>query len=463
MKPKFANVLFKCISLTMFVVGCASAPKGELSSSANPSDEIARLSSDLDLAQKSNVDVLARKEYLTSVKNLNEAKKDLADGKDQEEVIDDLRFGKEALTNAKTKAASRRNAAPGLFQARQSAISSGASSSAALKNEWTSLDEDVSSQSEKLESMKPESVAKYQARYVELEKQAVIEEQIGSAKAKIIGARNDGAMKLAPVALRKAEISVTNAESLIGSNVRNTSGFSQSVRQAQADAQYLSEMMSTITLNGKTLSEATAGRMIAQRHQISSLQSDLNKSEVANADSELRLDETNKTLSDREGSLKTADAALRSAEASVALQSAIESSRQQFGANEAEAYQQGDNLLIRLKSMKFESGRSEVPNQSLQLLAKVSEIAKSLGATEIKVEGHTDSLGNSAFNEELSAQRANSVASYFKSNGFESAKVSAEGHSFENPIATNKSKEGRAQNRRVDVIITPEINTMIRQ
>ena len=77
-------------------------------------------------------------------------------------------------------------------------------------------------------------------------------------------------------------------------------------------------------------------------------------------------------------------------------------------------------------------------------------------ATEIKVEGHTDSLGSAVQNKTISEQRAQAVASYFKSNGFKNIEVQSTGFGFDKPIATNKSKEGRAQNRRVDIIITPE-------
>ncbi len=120
------------------------------------------------------------------------------------------------------------------------------------------------------------------------------------------------------------------------------------------------------------------------------------------------------------------------------------------------SWREGNHLLIRLKSVGFASGRSELPESSLAILAKVSEVAHSLNATGIKVEGHTDSTGTEKQNIAVSTARASAVATYFKSNGFDQINVHSQGYGFEKPIATNKSKEGRAQNRRVDVIITPE-------
>lgn len=445
------NILFEylIVSMTALVfVACTSAPKGELSSSANPREEIERLSVDLNVAQDTNIDVLAREEYLKSYKFLERAKEDLANGKDQEKVIDDLRFGRESLKKAYSTAGNRKDKAPGLFEARQNAIKAGAAQSSKLKKELDNIDEDIAVKADKIDKISPENLERYQSRYVELQKKAVVESHLGNASAQINGASNDGAEKSAPEAFRKSEISLKNAESLIGSNVSNPSGFSEAAIQANNDAQYLSEVMETIKQNGKSMTEAAASKIVLQKRQIADLRKDLSTSEGATSAVELKLGEKNRALADK-------DIALNEAEASIAIQSAMEKSRQQFSKNEAVAYQQGGSLLIRLKSMNFKSGRSELPTQSLLLLAKVSEVAKSLNAREIKVEGHTDSIGTSEINKKISEQRATAVATYFKANGFEGTQVVSEGHGFESPIATNKSKEGRAQNRRVDIVITP--------
>lgn len=80
------------------------------------------------------------------------------------------------------------------------------------------------------------------------------------------------------------------------------------------------------------------------------------------------------------------------------------------------------------------------------------------GPSNIVIEGHTDSLGKKDLNEELAEKRAEAVKKYLESNdgGIESAKIEAIGLGDNKPLATNKTAEGRAQNRRVDIIITPE-------
>lgn len=452
------NILVKAL-MTLFVpvvfLACKSAPKGEISSSANPREEIRLLTFNLKAAQESNVDILAKSEFEKSQKYLDKATTDLANGKDQETVLDDLRFGKESLKNAENQAESRKDVAPGLLEARQKAILAGATKTPALKNEWIQTDEDAAKMTIHMDKASSKEIAELQTRYMELEKKAIFEKQLGVSKSQIIGARENKASKYAPQALKKSEISMKNAESLIGSNINNPAGFQPAVLIAKNDASILVEVIDMIKQNGWALSEASALKIVSQKHKISDLTKDLSTSEEQVAGVETKLNANTKSLVEKDKKLKEKDLALSEAQETISIQSAIKKSQLQFTPNEAEAFQQGDNLLIRLKAMNFESGRSELPTSSLTLLSKVSEVAKSLNAKEIKIDGHTDSVGTSGLNKKLSEQRASAVATYFKTNGFEEAKVQSEGHGFEHPIATNKSKAGRAQNRRVDIIITP--------
>lgn len=439
-----------------FVAACSTAPKGQISSSADPAEEIGKLITDLNIAQENNVDVLARKDYLKAQKYLDRAKSDLAKGKDQEDVIDELRYSKEALQKAYSTAGTRKEKASALFAARQSAMQAGASRSTKLRGDWKDVDEDIADVAHKLDKVSAEDLEMYQMRYVDLERKAVIENQLGRATAQVSGARSDGAEKIAPAALRKADMSLKNAESLISTNVTNPPGFEQAVVQATNDADLLSDVMEVQKQNGKNLSESAATKMVMQGRTISGLKKNLNTSRGETSNAERQVIAGNRKLDQK-------DRALDKAQSSVAIQTAMEESRQQFTNNEAEVYQQGGSLVIRLKTMNFRTGRADLPEQSLKTLSKVSEVAKNLNAKEIKVEGHTDSIGTSEINQKLSEQRASAVAAYFKSNGFDSAEVSSEGLGYDHPIATNKSKAGRALNRRVDVIITPVESNSISQ
>ena len=74
----------------------------------------------------------------------------------------------------------------------------------------------------------------------------------------------------------------------------------------------------------------------------------------------------------------------------------------------------------------------------------------------IEVEGHTDNVGKAEVNKKLSQKRADAVKDYLIKKGIEADRLSAIGYGSEQPIADNKTKEGRAQNRRVEFKITFE-------
>jgi OOP family OmpA-OmpF porin len=87
-------------------------------------------------------------------------------------------------------------------------------------------------------------------------------------------------------------------------------------------------------------------------------------------------------------------------------------------------------------------------------LAQLATEAKSLKQLNlVLVEGHTDNIGTAAYNKQLSIKRANAVRDALVKNGVAADKIQAKGYGFEKPVASNKTKEGRAQNRRVEITI----------
>lgn len=75
--------------------------------------------------------------------------------------------------------------------------------------------------------------------------------------------------------------------------------------------------------------------------------------------------------------------------------------------------------------------------------------------TSVAVVGHTDNTGAAAYNQELSTRRASAVAAILTANGVSPSRINAYGRGENAPIATNLTSEGRAQNRRVEIVITP--------
>ena len=71
----------------------------------------------------------------------------------------------------------------------------------------------------------------------------------------------------------------------------------------------------------------------------------------------------------------------------------------------------------------------------------------------LSIEGHTDSIGSDAYNQKLSERRANAVREYMVSKGISSSRLTTRGFGKSKPIASNKTAEGRAENRRVELIV----------
>ena len=93
--------------------------------------------------------------------------------------------------------------------------------------------------------------------------------------------------------------------------------------------------------------------------------------------------------------------------------------------------------------------------------AKLDDLASKLQGTDIEVviaTGHTDSTGSDAYNQKLSVRRAQAVKAYLVSKGLPAERVLADGKGEKQPVASNKIKEGRSQNRRVEVEVVGKRN-----
>ena len=107
-------------------------------------------------------------------------------------------------------------------------------------------------------------------------------------------------------------------------------------------------------------------------------------------------------------------------------------------------------------SVLFATGKHELLPIAMSKLDEVVKALQDQGYKKIIVEGHTDSIGSDSNNRSLSQRRADSVRSYIVSRGIESSKVESIGYGEARPVADNSTPEGRANNRRVELVVTPE-------
>ena len=130
--------------------------------------------------------------------------------------------------------------------------------------------------------------------------------------------------------------------------------------------------------------------------------------------------------------------------------------RQQLSGTGVSVTRNGNNLILNMPgNVTFSTGSANINAGFYAVLDSVAIILKEYEKTTVEVVGHTDSVGDDASNQLLSERRANSVASYFRSQAVASFRLRAVGYGERYPVANNTTKTGRAQNRRVEITLTP--------
>ena len=105
---------------------------------------------------------------------------------------------------------------------------------------------------------------------------------------------------------------------------------------------------------------------------------------------------------------------------------------------------------IAAKGLQFQTGKAVILKPSFVKLNTVIQILKANPSLNIDIAGYTDNSGDSVKNEKLSTDRANATKAYFVKKGIAESRISAEGYGIQSPIASNKTPQGRAKNRRVE-------------
>jgi outer membrane protein OmpA-like peptidoglycan-associated protein len=119
----------------------------------------------------------------------------------------------------------------------------------------------------------------------------------------------------------------------------------------------------------------------------------------------------------------------------------------------------GDNIILNMPgNITFASNSSDINAQFYQVLNSVAVVLKKYDKTLIDVTGHTDSTGGADLNQRLSQARAQSVAQYLIGQGTDSRRFLIRGAGPSQPVASNSTPEGRQQNRRVEIKLTPLTN-----
>lgn len=443
------------LALTFFAfVGCAgnSLKPVEFAADADPNSEISRLEQDLKMAYNEQTDIASPHYFHMADKHLNEAKSMREREKDNRDILEEVGLARAALNQAQTLQNITKDQFSDVMKAREAALTAGAANFQAkelkkIDSRFKDVTEDFESQAAKGKSFDDISLSKrdgLKKDYAELELDSLQTKYLGRAQTMIENAEKSQASTYAPKTLNLARTKYKDAERAIANNRQDIESIEVAVGEANAEAEKLMRVTHTARASKGLSSEDIA-------LDIENKKTALSEAEMTSEERARMIKEKNKQLA---GVLNENQQYRRQEEFDQALAHAQE----MFKPNEADVYRQGDKILIRLKSANFTSGRSEVGQAAYPVLGKVKDLLTEVGAEDVMVEGHTDATGSKEANMKLSKERADSIAAYLTNNtNIKPEQITTEGLGFDKPLAPNNTKAGRAQNRRVDIIVTPSV------
>jgi outer membrane protein OmpA-like peptidoglycan-associated protein len=271
----------------------------------------------------------------------------------------------------------------------------------------------------------------------------------------------DDMLQLGYLAERKTQFAVTTTEGKV----------------AERDIDKLNVEKSR-TISMKQTLEAERARGETERSKMEAGKATL-KAEIAQREAERAKIETERLKMEAGKALTEAEQARAAAavEAAQAAQAKLEAEQARLAAQaEAEkaarAKADADQLMKELSELKaqqtergivltigdvlFATGKANLSPNANKSVAKLAEFLKKYPTRNVLIEGHTDSVGSDAFNLALSQQRANSVKEKLVADAVDAARITTVGYGKKYPVASNATKTGKAQNRRVDLIILNE-------
>jgi len=251
-------------------------------------------------------------------------------------------------------------------------------------------------------------------------------QELLQARTSYDAASKSSAAQLAPAQLDTAKQSLEKAEASFKEN---------GDEPRTKDLAYIADVRSQIAV-------AEAGRETATRAQAKDDHDFRNSQIDALEGTKTQLESEKRARADAEKGKAEAEKKL-----SVAMASLTEI---------AKVKEESRGVVITLSgAVLFATGKSTLLPIAQEKLAEVAKALKDQGYKSLLVEGHTDAQGSADKNMVLSQERANAVRSYLVSQGIPSDKIRAEGIGSSRPVAENSTAEGRANNRRVEIVVEP--------
>jgi outer membrane protein OmpA-like peptidoglycan-associated protein len=128
----------------------------------------------------------------------------------------------------------------------------------------------------------------------------------------------------------------------------------------------------------------------------------------------------------------------------------------ELGGSGVQVGRNGNDIVLNMpENITFDTGKSSLKPRFYGTLNDVAQVVAKYNETRLSIAGHTDNVGSDSYNQTLSQQRAANVRSYLAAQGVNTGRLNSYGYGESRPVASNQTNAGRAQNRRVEITITP--------
>jgi len=279
--------------------------------------------------------------------------------------------------------------------------------------------------------------------------------EIYEARNAIRIAKWTGAEQYAPDSLQKAELDLRNAEDMLTSH-----GNKKALITDAREAAQIAEDARAITIRKMEAEQQAAQRQAAAdaKARASAERAAAAQSKAEAKESARARDEANAAraaaLAQQQSAQAEADRARQQAQQADQEKTAMRAKLLQQLNSILQTRDSARGLIMNMSDVLFDFGKYTLKPEAREKLAKVSGILLAYPGLSIEVDGHTDNVGGDSFNQTLSEERANAVREYLVQQGVSLNAVSAKGFGKTAPIASNNTPSGRAQNRRVELVVS---------
>ncbi|MCG8607113.1 OmpA family protein [bacterium] len=439
-------------------------------------------------AQSEQASILSPQNYRKGMDKYREALRDFKDGKPLKNIERKLSEVREKLDTALKVTKVGKLTFQSTLKAREDALKANAPEHA--REAYEQAEQQFLAASRKLEKNDIRNVKKKVPQISELyrnaELMAIKVSIIGTVRNLISEAEREEAPKYTPITFANAQKLLKQSESILNSNRRSESSAKEKAEAAEIEAKhaiFLTRLIKRLRknqqewenfiLDRETIIESIAADLGFNPHFDEGLDKPLKRINIVTRnllkdkrmliaevdEKNAELDRVRRELQIYQEKEEGLQAELQEKRFKLEMkrqrEEKIKSLETMFAHDEAIILRRGNDIILRLIGLTFRSGKSTIEPEYFSLLTSVQRAIRKFPNAVITVEGHTDSRGDDRFNENLSYDRATAVKRYLMANmGLDENAITALGYGESRPIASNEHQDGRAQNRRIDIMLT---------